>query len=582
MLYPQSNPRRSALRLDGLWHFQPEHPGTDVSQWPLGLPSPRHLAVPGSWNEQCADLFRFFGPGWYSLAVTVPTDWAGRALWVRVGAAHYRSQVWLNGVLLGGYEGGSLPAEYEATAAARPGAENLLVVRVDGSLDPWGLPPALEEAGEGRIGFHNTNPPVTYDFFPYAGLHRSVWLYATAPNRIEDLLVTSLLQEEGSAEVRVRVRVANPSAVETLTARIETREIPLTRESEGGEFTGTLRLAQARLWDIGRPELYQVEAILRNRDGSEDSYLETFGIRSVQIDAEGLLLNGRRVFLQGFGKHEDSDAFGRGLNLPLMVRDFELMRWIGANSFRTSHYPYAEEILDYADRQGVLVIAETPFVGMNDRMFTPAVRAKALPMIERMIARDKNHPSVIAWSLANEPYVSTDAAEDFFRAMADTARQCDPTRPITYVAHMEVEDNRAAPYYDFFCINKYYGWYIGHGEIDGTLPGFEECLEGFHKAFGKPMIVAEFGADAVSGMHSWPPQPFSEEYQAETIEKQYLAARSKPWVFGTHVWNFADFKTGSSLTRIIHNRKGVFTRERTPKLAAHVLRRLWTGTNQVV
>lgn len=573
MLFPQTNRCRTSIRLDGLWQFQAEHPGTDTSSWPQGLPAPVLLAVPGSWNEQREDLFRFFGPGWYALDLTVPADCAGRALWIRVGAAHYRSSVWLNGVHLGEYEGGSLPAEYNATGAAKPGAVNRLVIRVDGSLDPWGLPPALEEAGEGRIGFHNTNPPVTYDFFPYAGLHRSVWLQTMPHNRIEDVVIRAEPQADGSARVLVSVRVTDPSASRGVAVRIDGCRVEL--QAGDGGFHGEVLIADARMWDIGRPELYTLEVSLVSQDGSEDFHAETFGIRSVVVDEEGLLLNGRRVFLHGFGKHEDSDAFGRGLNLPMMVRDFELMRWVGANSFRTSHYPYAEEILDYADRQGVLVIAETPFVGMNDRMFTASVRAKALPMIERMIARDKNHPCVIAWSLANEPYVSTDAAEDFFRAMAETARRCDPTRPITYVAHMEVEDNRAAPFYDFFCINKYYGWYIGHGEIDATLPGFEECLERFHAAFGKPMIVAEFGADAVPGMHSWPAQPFSEEYQAETIEKQYLAARSKPWVFGTHVWNFADFKTGSSLTRIIHNRKGVFTRERTPKLAAHVLRRLW-------
>lgn len=577
MLYPQSNTERSAIRLDGIWNFQAEPPGTDTTNWPGGLPKPVTLAVPGSWNEQRQELFKFFGCGWYELECIVPAEWADRAVWVRIGAAHYRSRVWMNGIELGSYEGGSLPSEYEASHAAKPGAFNRLVICVDGSLDPWGLPPALEVEGEGRIGFHNTNPPVTYDFFPYAGLHRSVWIYATALNRIEDVTIRAIPGPDGSAAVHVRVQATSAGAVSAISAQVEGNHLAL--EIRDGGFEGTLILSQARLWDVGRPELYDLEVRLENADGSTDARSETFGVRSVVVDSEGLLLNGRRVFLNGFGKHEDSDAFGRGLNLPLMVKDFELLRWIGANSFRTSHYPYAEEILDYADRQGVLVIAETPFVGMNDRMFTPAVQEKALPMIERMIARDKNHPCVIAWSLANEPYISTDAAENFFLAMAETARRCDATRPITYVAHMEVEDNRAAPFYDFLCINKYYGWYIGHGEIDATLPGFEECLEGFYKAFGKPMIVGEFGADAVPGMHSWPAQPFSEEYQAETIEKQYLAARRKPWIFGAHVWNFADFKTGMSLTRIIHNRKGVFTRDRTPKLAAHVLRRLWTGAS---
>ena len=228
-----------------------------------------------------------------------------------------------------------------------------------------------------------------------------------------------------------------------------------------------------------------------------------------------------------------------------------------------------------ADRQGVLVIGETPFVGMNDRMFTPEVEAKALPMIERMIARDKNHPSVIAWSLANEPYVKTDAALAFFQAMAQTARRCDSTRPITYVGHVEVEDNRAVPDYDFFCLNKYYGWYVGHGNIDATLQGLSDKLDEFHQAFGKPMMITEFGADAVPGMHSWPAQPFSEDYQAEVVEKQWEVIRQKDYIFGVHLWNFADFKTSQNLSRIIHNRKGAFTRDRTPKLVAHSLRRLW-------
>jgi beta-glucuronidase len=213
-------------------------------------------------------------------------------------------------------------------------------------------------------------------------------------------------------------------------------------------------------------------------------------------------------------------------------------------------------------------------------MFTPEIQDKALPMIRRMIERDKNHPSVIAWSLANEPYVSTDRAEAFFKAMARTARQADPTRPITYVAHVEVSDNRGFPYYDFVCLNKYYGWYINHSRIDETLEGFEQCLDEYYQAFGKPMVLSEFGADAVAGLHTYPPQPFSEEFQSEMVRKQYELLRSKDYICGAHVWNFADFKTAHSLCRIINNRKGVFSRDRQPKMVAHTLRSLWTTPEQ--
>jgi len=506
MLYPCQDECRRATCLDGFWNFQAERTSDVSDNWCHDLADPVQLAVPGSWNEQREDLFKFFGPGWYQRRVHVPGEWQGQALWLRVGAAHYKTRAWLNGVLLGDYEGGSLPSEYDATEAAKFGGDNVLTIRVDGGLDPWGLPPAKEGADsrEERVGFFNQDPPVTYDFFPFAGIHRSVWFYTTARNRIEDVTVTtSLVGNHDEATVRVVAQVADPEAVEKLSAQIE-----------GGTF-----------------ELH--------RD------------------------------------HEDSDFYGRGYNPALVVRDYEMLRWVGANSFRTAHYPYAEEIYDMADRQGILVIGETPFVGMNERMFTPEIEAKALPMIERMIARDKNHPSVVAWSLANEPYIKTDAALAFFQAMARTARRCDPTRPITYVGHVEVADNRAVPDYDFFCLNKYYGWYVGHGNIDATLQGLSDKLDEFHQAFGKPMMITEFGADAVPGMHSWPAQPFSEEFQAEVVEKQWEVIRQKDYIFGVHLWNFADFKTSQSLSRIIHNRKGAFTRDRTPKLVAHTLRRLW-------
>ncbi|NBD37440.1 MAG: beta-glucuronidase [Verrucomicrobia bacterium] len=577
MLYPQENTNRRRLNLDGFWDFRAQEEGEAADGWERGLPDPKVLAVPASWNEQREDLFTFFGRGWYQRDVHLPAEWRGRRIWLRIGAAHYRVRAWWNGEELGSYEGGSLPSEFELTEEARPGAGNRLTIEVDARLDPVGLPPAMEAAGKGeeRIGFFNQNPPVTYDFFPYGGIHRSVWVYATAANRIESVFVrTSLSGDHTEAVLEVRAAVSDAGSVARLAAEVEGQTADLSREAGTGWWSGRLTVSSPRLWDVGRPEMYEVALTLESVNGEEDTYQQPFGIREVCIGEEGLLLNGRPVYLTGFGKHEDSDFYGRGFNPAVAIRDFELLRWVGANSFRTGHYPYAEEVYDLADRHGVLVIGETPFVGMNERMFTPETEARALPMIERMIARDANHPSVVAWSLANEPYVKSDAALAFFQAMARTARQCDPTRPITYVGHVEVEDNRAMHEYDFICLNKYYGWYIGHGRIDDTLEAFSRKLDEFHKAFQKPMMVTEFGGDAVPGMHAWPAQPFSEEYQAEIVEKQIAVMRSKPYIFGFHLWNFADFKTGQTLTRIILNRKGAFTRDRKPKLVAHVLRRL--------
>jgi len=145
-----------------------------------------------------------------------------------------------------------------------------------------------------------------------------------------------------------------------------------------------------------------------------------------------------------------------------------------------------------------------------------------------------------------------------------------------YVCHRWPENNRGAQYYDLLGVNKYSGWYDDTGEIDGSLGNLMENLRAFRDAFNCPILFSEFGADAVAGLHSDPPVLFSEEYQAEIIEKQYKEVIKESWIVGAHVWNFADFKTAQTINRVGGNKKGVFTRDRQPKLAAHVLRRLWS------
>jgi beta-glucuronidase len=171
-----------------------------------------------------------------------------------------------------------------------------------------------------------------------------------------------------------------------------------------------------------------------------------------------------------------------------------------------------------------------------------------------------------------------DACMNFFTRILEKARAIDTSRPFTYAMHVNVEDNPMGHLFDVVSINKYYGWYDYTGLLEESLPHFEAKLEGFHEAFGKPILITEFGADAVAGEHHLPEVMFSEEYQSKTIELQYEAIQDKPWFLGVHVWNFADFRVAQSLTRIIHNRKGVFTRSRQPKLAAHMLKRLWKET----
>ncbi|MCB0104675.1 MAG: hypothetical protein KDE53_02175, partial [Caldilineaceae bacterium] len=208
--------------------------------------------------------------------------------------------------------------------------------------------------------------------------------------------------------------------------------------------------------------------------------------------------------------------------------------------------------------------------------------------------RDKNHPSVIMWSVANEPMPPNfmrrmagggseedDAADAagtaFFRELIDLSHELDPTRPATLVgvmrgpvAWLEVAD--------VTLINRYWGWYVLGGRLETARAGLEQELDGLHAQLGKPIIISEFGADTVAGTHSNPPEMFTEEYQVAVLRMHVEAAATRPFVAGLHVWNFADFKTTQGIMRVGGlNLKGVFTRDRRPKMAAHYLREQWNS-----
>jgi beta-glucuronidase len=296
------------------------------------------------------------------------------------------------------------------------------------------------------------------------------------------------------------------------------------------------------------------------------------------VEGDALLLNGQPIYLQGFGRHEDFPIAGRGLLPAVIVKDYALLQWIGANSFRTSHYPYSEQMMDLADRLGFLVIDETPAVGLFFAEEGLARRQQLCRQYTReLLARDKNHPSVIMWSLANEPHSDHPAAKPFFRDLYDLAKSLDPSRPATLVSHMGLSEE-SFEFCDVLTLNRYYGWYIFGGQLATAYDMLSEELDEMYAQFHKPLILTEFGADTVAGCHAQPPEMFSEEYQAEMLAGYIQVLRSKPFVVGEHVWNMCDFQTGQSVRRVGGmNLKGVFTRDRRPKLAAHRLRELWKG-----
>jgi beta-glucuronidase len=236
-------------------------------------------------------------------------------------------------------------------------------------------------------------------------------------------------------------------------------------------------------------------------------------------------------------------------------------------------------MMDLADRLGFMVIDEIPAVGLHFAELGLERRsALCHDYMRELIARDKNHPSVIMWSLANEPSNNDPKAGPFFRGLYDLTKQLDPTRPAT-VVNMLMTPGPEEPTFEFvdvLCMNRYYGWYVFSGRLEEGLAASEQELDATHAKFGKPIIVAEFGADTLPGWHSEPAEMFSEEYQVEFLTKTIAMFNTKPYIVGQHVWNLCDFKTSQGVIRTASmNFKGVFTRDRRPKMAAHALRELW-------
>lgn len=545
------------------------------------------MPVPSSYNDIYTgrDFADHVGNLYYRRTFTVSSRMLEKRLFLRFGSVTHKAEVWLNGTCLGKHSGGFLPFSFEITEAARAG-ENELEVIVNNIVDETTLPagrmvhqkfPGLPEE------IHNLP---NFDFYNYSGIMRPVCLYTAPGSYIEDISIYGKM--DGSFYWDVKANGEGTVSVRLLDAA--------GNEVAAGEgFKGTGRIDQVQLWEPGHPVLYSLEVTLTGSDGEKDTYTEVFGFREVSIRDCRIHLNGKPVYLKGFGKHEDSPVHGRGFDMAYNVKDIGLLKWIGANSFRTSHYPYCEEMLQLCDREGILVIDEAPAVGLNAgftatgllggnpngtwKLFKTAEHHRQV--LRDMVQRDKNHPCVIIWSVANEPASQEDGAKEYFEPLLNLVRELDeqkrPATLVTYEGSNPVSC-KVAEICDLLIINRYRGWYDTEGNLRGAAALLKDELEGFHKRCpDKPIMLGEYGADTIAGFHDINARIFSEEYQVDFLRAYGEVFDSLPYITGEHVWNFADFATAENIKRVGGNKKGVFTRDRSPKMAAHFLKERWEG-----
>lgn len=590
MLYPKLTRTRSLMNLCGIWNFKADiqEKGYNEKWFANGLKEYELMPVPASYNDITIDkeLRDFVGDVWYQKDLLIPSEWESKNIFLRVGSASHNSKMWVNGILVKEYVGGFLPFEGDITDAVNYGEVNRIIICVNNELTWQTFPPGEVYYFEDAEGNKKKKQKQQHDFFNYGGIHRPVYVYTTPKVYIEDVTIkTDFDKQTGYVDYEV---ITNNDCYD-VHLQIYDKENIIVGDGVGKK--GRIQIEKVKLWEPNNPYLYNFTAKIMDGQRLIDTYNLDIGIRTVKVENGKFLINNKPFYFKGFGKHEDMDIKGKGMDDAINIRDFNLLNWINANSFRTSHYPYSEEILDLADRYGFVVIDEVPAVGMlgqavpavgeldgvfrEDKINNETLK-EHIRITKELIARDKNRPSVVMWSLANEASVMEPNAEKYFKSLVDETRKLDD-RPLMNVNIMLAEPGKCyvSKLFDIVGLNLYFGWYSERSDIDSGSKRLKKWLEDWYRAEGKPIIITEYGCDTIAGLHKLPSIMFSEEFQVEFLEAYHKIYDMLPFVIGEQVWNFADFMTGEDIVRIDGNKKGVFTRQRQPKMAAHYLRERW-------
>lgn len=496
MLFPKTTKTRDVYNLNGIWkikrvedNYLPNKPVEDYM----------YMAVPASYNDIVTDkaFKNYVGKVVYETVFSIPIR-EGLVYNLRLSAVSHQCDIYINGEFLGHGINGFVPVDLELNFLKE---KNRLSIVIDNRLTPHTFP-------AGRIV--NGKQVLKHDFYNFTGIHRDVLIYSRPINHIEDIIINTVVDNDYS---KISVNVLGNYKNIKYTVVDENNEIVY----DGIE--SVFKINDVKLWDVGKPYLYSLIVETDN-----DIYEERFGVRKVEVKDNKFLLNDKSVYFKGFGMHEDFFVLGKGASSAVNIRNFECLKWINANSFRTSHYPYSEEIMDLADEYGFLVIDELPAAGMVlwDQSFGgPGADNETLQLHKNLskllYERDKNHPSIVMLSVSNEPACFEPDSDNYFKEITEYSRKYWKI-PITIVDTWFANNSFAPKYVDVICVNRYLGWYTDHAQLEVIDEQLTRDLSDFYNKYHKPVILSEFGADTIEGLHALPEESFSEEFQFEYIK----------------------------------------------------------------
>jgi beta-glucuronidase len=510
------------------------------------------LYVPGDWNTQRASLLFYEGSVWYKRSFDYAKS-AKERVFVHFGAANYKAFVYLNGEEIGQHEGGFTPFNFEITNQVRA-KDNFLVVRVDDTRRS------------------NQVPTVNTDWWNYGGITRPVSLVVLPGSFIQDY---SIQLKKGSTEqIAGWVQLNGAPLQQSVAIRIPEAGIEKTFESDSlGRVEFSFK-ANLQLWSPESPKLYAVEIA-----SETDRVVERIGFRSIGVRGTDILLNGKPIFLRGISLHEEAPTRpGRSWSEDDARTLLGWAKEMGCNFVRLAHYPYDEAMLHTADELGVLVWEEVPVYWMIE-WENPQTLHSAETQLREMIARDHNRTSLIIYSVGNETPIG-EPRNRFIRQLVDDAHSWDATRLVSAALQptgaklgdretLQINDP-LGEVVDVLGTNEYIGWYTGRPEDTDRTD--------WTSAFNKPLIMSEFGADALFGYHGDSQTRWTEEYQENLYEHQLAMLKGISFLRGMSPWVLKDFRSSRrTLPRFedYFNRKGLISDHGERKKAFFVLQKFY-------
>jgi beta-glucuronidase len=510
------------------------------------------MAVPGAWNAATPELRYYDGLVWFQRKFAASPQ-PGKRAFLRFEAVNYRAYVYLNGKEIGRHEGGFTPFVLEVTDALRAG-ENRLTVGVDSTHDAQSIPTTIT------------------DWDLYGGITRPVRLITTPATFIDD--ATLSLGADG--RIRGELRLQGPQAAnQQVSAAIGAlATVRAVTDANGRALFDLPAPKRLERWTPEKPTLYDVRFSVAG-----DVLRDRIGFRTIAVKGSQILLNGKPLFLRGISLHEEEFGPNPARNMTEQASRallHEIKHGLGANYVRLSHYPHSETTLRLADEMGLLVWSEIPVYWTVD-WDNPAVLRKALAMQAETVYRDRNRAAVILWSVGNETPVSP-ARTRFHGAMADNVRALDPTRLVSAALLVErskvngrdvlaIQDPLVEKL-DVLAVNTYAGWY-GADPLD-AIPSLE-----WEVPADRPLILSEFGADALAGYRDDGGKKFSEQYQAAYYRQTLAMADRMPTLRGMSPWILKDFRSPRREHPVFQNgwnRKGLLSETGVRKEAFGVLR----------